>query len=221
MQIFILFFHRGKYRGVIRVKSARVSGLVVALMLMGGVCLGQGGEDSLWSRNTRDTVWLRNSIRFDLAGKTFGGIGFVFERDLKKKHPEKHVRAFTSVEAGIGLLYFYNINIMPGLGASRNWYLFKRKRFIADAGFYMAVKINPDPTKKEIRDYYKGWSRIPGHIEYPFIPYLVGDFGIKMLLGQWFVKLSLNPMIYYEQQYAQRLSAIPWAGISFGFRLKK
>lgn len=218
MQIFILFFHRGKYRGVIRVKSARVKSLMVGLMLVGGCCWGQGLGDSLWAQDTRDTVWLRNSIRVDVGGKAFGGIGVVFERNLVKRG--KNPDAFTSVEAGISSPLLYDFTLMPGVGANRNWILFKKKRFVADVGIYLAVKVDFKPSKKETRDYYKGWDVIPGYIEYPFVPYLISDFGMKMFLSQWFIKLSLNPMIYYEQQYAQRLTAIPWAGILFGHRLK-
>jgi hypothetical protein len=185
--------------------------LICFLICVSG--FGKTGEDTLLSRNT---------LRFDIVGKAFGGIGIVFERDLANKHSEKHPNAFTSAEIGISDPYlFYDFNLMPGLGINRNWYLFKRKRFIADVGIYAAVKIDFSPSRKEIRDYYKGWSSIPGYIEYPFVPYLIGDFGLKMLFEQWFIKLSLNPMIYYEQIYAHRLSAIPWAGISFGFRFKK
>ncbi|CAN5852541.1 hypothetical protein BH11BAC7_BH11BAC7_23260 [soil metagenome] len=170
-----------------------------------------------FSKDAGDSLWSRNSVRIDVFGKTFGGVGIVFERNLVKKHPERHPMAFTSVEVGISDPLLFDLNIMPGLGASRNWYLFKHKRFIADAGIYLAVKIDLEPTKKEIRDSYKGWSGVPLYIRYPFVTYLISDIGIKMLFEKWFIKLSLNPMIYYEQIYAHRLSVLPWGGIGIGF----
>jgi hypothetical protein len=196
----------------IQIKKMSMKNLIVAFMLICGCC---------FSQNAHDTLYSRNSIRFDVFGKTFGGVGVVFERNLLKKHPEKYPRAFTSIETGISGPTLYDFSLMPGFGVNRNWYLFKRKRFIIDAGIYAAVKIDFFPSKKEERDMYKGWSGIPGYLEYPFVPYLIGDFGLKMLLGQWFIKLNLNPMIYYEQIYARRLSVLPWAGVSVGFRLKK
>ena len=188
-------------------------GLLMCLMLISVAAFSKSAEDTLWSRN---------SLRLDLLGKTFGGVGVVWERDLIKKHPEKHPRAFTSVEIGISCPILVDENIMPGFGVSRNWYLFKRKRFIADVGIYLAAKIDFTPSSREKRDMYDGWSAIPTFVEYPLEPFLIGDIGLKMLLGKsWFIKLSLNPMVYYEKIYARELSVLPWAGVSFGFRLKK
>lgn len=175
----------------------------------------------VFSQDRGDSLWSRNSIRIDVGGKALGGVGIVFERKLLKKHPDRRPQAFTSVEFGISDPLLLDLNIMPGLGASRNWYLFKHKRFVADAGIYMALKIDFEPTKKEIRESYKGWSGVPLYIRYPFVPYLFSDIGLKMMFEKWFIKLSLNPVIYYEQIYAHRLTVLPWGGISFGFKLKK
>jgi hypothetical protein len=186
--------------------------LVVVFMLICGCCFSQNADDTLYSRN---------AIRFDVFGKAVGGVGVMFERNLLKKYPEKHPRAFTSIEVGLGFKTIFFTDIMPGLGISRNWYLFKKKRFVANAGIYAGVKISLDPTPKYVRDMYRGWETIPRAIDYPFEPWLIGDVGLKMLLNRWFIKLSLNPMVYYEKIYAKKLSALPWAGASWGFRLKK
>lgn len=47
MQIFILFFYRGQYRGVLKIKQKRVKNMVVGLMLICGCCFAQGAEDTI------------------------------------------------------------------------------------------------------------------------------------------------------------------------------
>jgi hypothetical protein len=174
-----------------------------------------------FGKSADDTLPTRNSLRFDIVGKAFGGVGVVYERNIKKKFPEKHKNAFTSVEIGISDPLIFNVNAMPGFGISRNWYLFQHKRFIADVGIYFGTKIEFNPTSKAIRDMYKGSETVDRFIEYPFVPFLFSDVGLKMFIGKWFIKVALNPVVYYEKIYAHELSVLPWAGLSFGFKLKK
>ncbi|CAN5852465.1 hypothetical protein BH11BAC7_BH11BAC7_23250 [soil metagenome] len=172
-----------------------------------------------FSKDAGDSLWSRNSIRVDVGGKALLGIGITFERSLIKKDPEKHSRAFTSVEAGMSFNFVYTASVMPGLGINRNWYLFKNRLFIADAGIYIATKISFNPSPKEIRDMYKGWNSIPENIDYPVEPCLFGQLGVRMIKGRWFFNVSLTPLLYYHRIYAHKIDVIPWAGISAGFKI--
>src|ERR1044072_4155852 len=165
-----------------------------------------------FSKNLGDTLFPKATLSLEIAGKAFGGIGFIYEKPLEKRNPEKHPSAFTSIEAGISYPFIYFADVMPGFGVNRNWFLFHHKKFIADAGIYFGAVLSFDPTPKYIRDQYKGMNTIPIALEYPFEPCLFSDLGLKMLLKKGFIKINLNPLIFYQRIYARQLDAYPWAG---------
>jgi hypothetical protein len=186
--------------------------IVAAFMLICNCCFSQNAEDTLWSKN---------SMRFDVAGKALAGIGVVFERNLAKKHPEKHSRAFTSVEAGISYQFFLeDPRLFPGIGINRNWILGRNGKIILNAGVYGGPMISLDPTPKSVRQMYKDMNFYGGWVINPVEPWLIGDLGVKYMFERWFIKIGFTPLLVYNP-FFRRFTAGPWAGISFGFRLKK
>jgi hypothetical protein len=166
--------------------------------------------------NSDDTLYPRNSIRVDVGGKALGGIGFAFERNLKKRHPEKHPRAFTSIEAGISYPIFYESALFSGIGINRNWFLGRRNKWVLNTGIYAGTLIAFNPTPKAIRQMYKDTKFYGGHIVPPVEPWIVGEIGIRYLLERWLFKISFTPVLYYNS-LTERFYTGPWAGASWGF----
>ncbi len=173
-----------------------------------------------FSKDREDTLWSRNSIRIDLFGKAFGGVGFVYERVLIKKHPGKRPNAFTSIEAGISYPYIPYEYVAPSVGINRNWSVGRKRRIILNAGISAVALISFKPTPKATRDFYKETNFYGGNFVSPIEPWLFGDFGIKLMLKRWFYKISFTPFIYHFS-LTNKIYGYPWGGVSFGFKLKK
>lgn len=186
--------------------------LIVACVLICSSCFSQNAEDTLWSKN---------SIRFDVLGKTIGGVGIAFERNLEKRRPGKHPRAFTSIEGCIDypVLFGYDY-FMPGFGVRRNWSS-RNKRMIFYTGISAGAFICFSPTPKHVRNYYDSTHFYGGWYVNPVEPLLLGDAGMKYLFDHFYIAVSFTPVLGYDRAYDTGLYVYPWGGISFGFRFKK
>lgn len=173
------------------------------------------------SKNGHDTLLPKNSIRIDIAGTSFGGIGVVFEKNLAKKKPEKYQRAFTSVEVGISypILVDYSY-LMSGIGIRRNW-ISKNNRMIFYAGMYGCALICFDPTPKELRNYYDSIQFYGGNYVNPIEPLLFGELGMKYSFKRIYLSAIFTPILRYDRAYNTGLYAYPWGGIGIGFVLNK
>ncbi len=173
-----------------------------------------------FSKEREDTLWSRNSIRMEIAGKSLLGFRFVYERTLLKRHPEKHPKAFTSIEAGISYPVGYLTNVMPGFGINRNWKVSQKDKVYFNIGMYAATLIALEPTPKNIRELYKDSVGIPTEVINPVEPWFFLDIGIKYVFNRAFLQLNITPFMFYDRVYNDRFYAYPWLGISMGFKLR-
>jgi len=170
-----------------------------------------------FSKNSGDTLLPKNSVRMDIAGKAFGGIGFVYERNLRKKYPEKYPRAYTSFETGISYPFVLeDPYLMPGIGINRNWSLSHTNRIYLIAGLYGCALISLNPTPKAIREMYDSTHFYGGRYVNPVEPYLFGDIGIKIFFHHFFTKICFTPVLRYDRIIEDRFYVFPWGGVSIG-----
>jgi hypothetical protein len=158
-----------------------------------------------------------NSLRLEFAGKTVGGLGFTFEHAWQKQST-KHVRAFNSVEATVG--YMGYVFMVASIGGNRNWYLGQRKRWTFNCGLAVGARICPDPTSKEIREYYDSTGIYSGEYLTPLQPWFFGNISCRYRFRRMFVQASFVPVLFYEKASRAGWTYGPWGGVSVGLRFK-
>lgn len=168
-----------------------------------------------FSQSSGDSLWARNTISLNVGGKALGFLGITYERKLKKKYPEKHPRAFTSVEAGISNPFFDD-RLFPGIGLNRNWFLGHRNRWVFNTGIYSGLVIAFTPTPKATRQLYKETNFYGGNFVSPVEFWALGEVGIRCLLKPCIFKISFTPVCYYNS-LMNRFYGAPWVGVAVGF----
>lgn len=171
----------------------------------------------IFARNSNDTLFPQNSLRLEIGGKSLLGPGVTFERAWRNKNKTKHPRAFNSVDATIG--YAGYIFIIAGVGTNRNWYLGDRRKWRMSCGISVAALICPDPTPKEIREYYDSLESFGGEYINPIEPWLFGNISCRYTFKRMFAQASFTPVLYYDRAYNEGFISWPWGGLSVGIRL--
>jgi hypothetical protein len=165
-----------------------------------------------------DPVLPQNSLRVEIAGKTILGVGFTFEHAWRNENKKRHPRAFNSVDATVG--YAGYIFIITGVGINRNWYLGMRKKWIVSCGTTFAALICPDPTPKQMREYYDNAQIYSREYINPVEPWLLGNISCRYTFRRAFIQGSFTPVLFYDRAYNTGFNYGPLGGVSVGFNLK-
>lgn len=171
---------------------------------------------AMFARGGGDSLHTKNSLQFDVFGKAFVA-GFTYERNLNKAHPEKHARAFWSLNVSAAWPGYDDF--LAGVGVNRNWFLTISRKLILSSGLTVAGLVNLHPTPKALRDYWDSIQYYGGNYVNPVEPWLIGDIAMKYIFKRMFVRTNFVAFLSYDRISDSGFHILPWGGISIGIFL--